>query len=125
MAYKITPTEKDSIIERERWKKGALSLYIIHSSEWGHAIVEEEPLLDEDYSEDNGIDVHEFFVLEFDGDETGIEIECPDELTEEEQEQIKEVYFKEFDEGLEDLGWRPKDTELIYFGKLEIIEVDN
>ena len=57
-------------------------------------------------------------------DDAEIEYDFIGELSEDEQSEIIQIYEDEFDDGLEDLGWRPKDTECWFYGELEITNAE-
>ena len=124
--YKISTKNKNSITETERWKKEETHFYITRIWRWGYVIVNGEPIFPEDYSPDDGIDVNEAFdVVDLSFDDAEIEYEFIGEnLSEDEQSEIIQIYEDEFDEGLEDSGWRLKDTECWFYGELAIINTE-
>jgi hypothetical protein len=125
MTYKISTKDKNSISEQERWKKGENHFYITRTWRWGYVIVNGEPMFPEGYSPDLGVDVNDAFdVIDVSYDDADIEYEFIGDLSEEEQEQIIQRYEEDSDEALEDLDWRPKDTECWFFGELEITKFE-
>ena len=121
VTYKISTKDKNSISEQERWKKGENHFYITRTWRWGYVIVNGEPMFPEGYSPDVGIDVNDAFdVVDVSYDDADIEYEFIGDLSEEEQEEIIQRYEEDFDEALEILDWRAKDTECWFYGELEI-----
>jgi hypothetical protein len=124
MPYKITNTEKKDVSDKTQWVKvlkNGKKLYLEDEVwyRWGQVLVEEdprengwkpgEPLVTDDF---NRMDHH----LE---DGCWTDVHGKEELSKKEQKLIEESYF------LDDAGWEAYESEITFYGPVEIEEVEN
>lgn len=130
--WTVSNLYKKSCEEHTIWTKDNRSFKIIQGYRWGTWTIETsddkppqgldaanpEGINMNDYSGDNAKNGTEFVSMD-DGWMGDFEFD-EDEFTEEEQEQIQELWDEDFDSGLESAGWTNWDTEAWLFGPLEI-----
>jgi hypothetical protein len=123
MPFKIQNVEKKDVSDKSFWMKKLKNGKKIYLEEetyyrWGYAIVEEDPR-EHGWSEGDALLANDFNLIDWhleDGcwsERYGI-----DDLSKKEKELIEENFF------LDDAGWESYDSELTFFGPVEITEVD-
>ena len=124
--FKLSTKYKKSITEKQFWTKDGKTIIYSTGWRWGYARYDDEPDVDmnlEDNEEVNIYDLGDVIDHSFD-DGCWADWEFPDDMDEEEQEQIQEAYDEDYDDGLYELGWECNDTEVWFSGPLEL-EVEN
>ena len=124
--FKLSTKYKKSITEKQFWTKDGKTIIYSTGWRWGYARYDDEPDVDmnlEDNEEVNIYDLGDVIDHSFD-DGCWADWEFPDDMDEEEQEQILVAYDENYDDGLYELGWECNDTEVWFSGPLEL-EVEN
>jgi hypothetical protein len=126
MPYKVSPLNKKSVTEVEKWTKDGETLKHSIGWRWGTVIVQEKPDLSEYDPETETIDVYSDWDCELDSCDDGCweEWEYPDSWTEEDIEKFQEAWEEEWHEAPTSMGWQEDDTELWFSGPLEITEIE-
>lgn len=128
--YRISTKEKKRVSAIEFYVKDGLE--IKYSQGWRTGMVEakspnnqtgtEIPSDLDDYDPEDGIDAYNTWELEdfefMDG--VSDSIEFPDALPDEERERLEEIFYESGVIGLESEGWEHMDTEVWFFGDLNI-----
>lgn len=122
MAFRISPTNKNSIIEIEKWINDESQLYIEKIWRWGTITTEEKPDLT-GYDPLVGINVNEsFYVVDSDLTNAEIDIRFSADITEDLKTIILKEWFENMDDGLIKSGWSEYETECWLIGELEVDE---
>ena len=128
MGYTVSTIEKKSVEEHLLWQKGDYVIRIIIGFRWGTYYVdsEEEPELNTDH-QFNGVNMNDVddSEMEYLDDSWMQQIEFPDDMDEHEKERLEILWDEESFEGFEREGWNNYDTEVWFFGPLEIIKDDD
>ena len=94
---------------------------------WGTFYCESDEKPDIDLDNDDGYEIGQDeyeWELESLDDGCWAEWEYPDEITEEEREEIENAWEENYFEGMEELGWSNDDTDYILQGPLELSDED-
>jgi hypothetical protein len=122
MAYRISPENKDSIIDVRNWRKEGTVITSVDVWPHGYIGVDEKPELS-DYDEEVGIDIDE---LDLSSNEVSgfsdTDWELPEDMSEEEKEKIWGL-IEEGEEALEEAGWTNDGSDRKYIGPLLVEEV--
>ena len=128
MGYTVSTIEKKSVEEHLLWQKGDYVIRIITGFRWGTYYVnsEEEPELNIDH-QFNGVNMNDVddSEMEYLDDGWMQQIEFPDDMDETEKERLEILWDEESFEGFEREGWNNYDTEVWFFGPLEITHDDD
>ncbi len=128
MGYTVSTIEKKSVEEHLLWQKGDYVIRIITGFRWGTYYVnsEEEPELNTDH-QFNGVNMNDVddSEMEYLDDGWMQQIEFPDDMDESEKERLEILWDEESFEGFEREGWNNYDTEVWFFGPLEILKDDD
>lgn len=128
MGYTVSTIEKKSVEEHLLWQKGDYVIRIITGFRWGTYYVnsEEEPELNIDH-QFNGVNMNDVddSEMEYLDDGWMQQIEFPDDMDETEKERLEILWDEESFEGFEREGWNNYDTEVWFFGPLEIVKDDD
>jgi len=131
--WKLETRYKKNIQETEYFYKGKDCIEYETWWRWGYAkfdvpddvdfVAYLKDELDIDLEDDNGIDIYslEFDVMDHSFDD-GVSCQWtfPDDMDEEEQERIQELFDEEWHEGLENDGWQATDTEVVFHGPFDL-----
>lgn len=129
--WKVTNEHKKSVFEHELWQKDDMVIRRITGFRWGSVLIEtdgEKPVLDQtDGPSADAVDLynseynHELDLLDdgWYGDTI-----WPDDMSEEEQERLEQIWDEDYYSGWEEEGWVLYDNELWFHGPLEITEVE-
>ena len=126
MSFKISTQEKKNVTEVEVWTKDGETLKHSIGWRWGSVMVDEEPDLS-DYDPVNGIDVY----YEWGADLIGYDDSCwedweyPESWTDEDKQKFIEAWEEEGLDAPLNLGWNESDTELYFYGPLDIEELED
>jgi hypothetical protein len=125
--WTLKTLHKKSAIERQYWVKDGKTIIREEGYRWGTFYCEsdEKPEIDlvNDGDYEIGQDDYEWELEELD-DGCWADWEFPDDMTEEEQEEVTDAWDEDFFEGLEELGWTCDETEYILQGPLELTDED-
>ena len=132
VVYKISPKTKKSVVYIQIYEKGSLEIKYAEAYRSGWVTVLGDEMLD--YYDDideligdpntDGLDVWRFTTEDHsfsDGVSDGITY--PETLSEADRDQLESIYYEEGTDGLENMGWEQVDSELLFFGKLNIDKV--
>ena len=123
--WTIKTQHKKSAYERQHWYKDGVEIIREEGYRWGtfYCETDEQPnidLINEDGYE-IGQDEYEWELESLD-DGCWADWEFPDDMSEEEQEEITDAWDENYFEGLEELGWSCDDTDYILQGPLELLD---
>lgn len=128
--YKIEPLEKKSIVVNTTYKTGEPSIYhegdrLISREEtfrWGYAIIE---AYKKDIPKNEDVVVTEFELVDH-SYEDGVAVfwEYPEDMTEEEKENIENAYDEDGEDGLVKLGWHYFDNSDKIIAPLKITKCE-
>ena len=125
MGYIVSTLDKKSVEEHLLWQKGDYVIRIITGFRWGSYFVagdmEPELPIDHQFNGVNMNDVNESKLMSMD-DGWMLELEFPDDMDDSEKERLELLWDEESFEGFEREGWVNYDTEVWFFGPLEIVE---
>ena len=128
MGYTVSTIEKKSVEEHLLWQKGDYVIRVITGFRWGTYYIhsEEEPELNIDH-QFNGVNMNDVddSEMEYLDDGWMQQIEFPDDMDDAEKERLELLWDEESFEGFEREGWINYDTEVWFFGPLEILKDDN
>lgn len=108
--YKISPKEKKSILVTTTYKKGEDRFISREETfRWGYAVIE---AYKKDIPTNEEIVVTEFELIDHSYDD-GVTVfwQYPDDMSDEEKENIENAFNDDGDDGLEKLGWLYFDSE--------------
>ena len=121
--WKITPVEKKNAVEFEHFMKDDQQITFETGWRWSSCTSEERPDL-ANYIPEEGINVYDQeWKLDGYSDSCWTEWHFPDDMSDEEKAEIENAWDEYWQEGVLDLGWISTDSELIYYGELEVTEV--
>jgi hypothetical protein len=121
----LTTAEKKSVEEIEIWTKDGQTIKRITGFRWGTVYCESDERPDIDLDNPNGLDVFGTgYDFELDNLDDGwyAEVEYPDDMTEEEQERLDELWEEDSYDGWESNGWINDETETWFYGPLNLEE---
>lgn len=132
--WTVSTKEKKSCEEYEIWTKDDQTIKRINGFRWGTFSVETNdgnpPPIDE--NNPNGVDMNNFFADNVDSvelvsmdDGWYSDVQYPDDMDEEEQDRMTELWDEDSYEGWEREGWMQFDSEAWLFGTLSIIKDDD
>jgi len=119
----LTTVEKKNVEEIEFWSKDGQTIKRITGFRWGTVYCESDERPDIDLDNPDGIDVFSTdydFELDNLDDGCSLEIEYPDDMDEEEQERLDELWDEDGYDGWESDGWSNDDTETWFHGPLNL-----
>ena len=119
--WKVSTKYKKSITEKQFWTKDGKTIIYSIGWRWGYARYAVKPAVKEDDDEIEIYSIGDVIDQEQD-DGCWSEWEFPNDMDEEEQERLQEIYEEEYDEGLNNEGWMCDDSEVWFSGPLEIEE---
>jgi hypothetical protein len=121
----LTTAEKKNVEEIEIWTKDGQTIKRITGFRWGTVYCESDERPDIDLDNPNGLDVFGTgYDFELDNLDDGwyAEVEYPDDMTEEEQERLDELWEEDSYDGWESNGWINDETETWFYGPLNLEE---
>lgn len=124
--WKLETVDKKSVNEVETWVKGDYTILRTITYRWGCVFIDSDEKPDIDLANPDGMDI---LLLDYDielGDliDGDINITYPDDMTDSETEELEERWEEDGDFGWEEGGWELEDTELIFNGELDLINMD-
>lgn len=125
--WKITNNHKKNAVERQIWIKDDLTVIKEEGFRWGVWSCEGEDKPDIDLDNPDGFEI-EASDYEWDMEEMvdgcWVEWTFPDDMDEEEQERIQELWDEDSFEGLEGDGWMNDETEYWIYGPIKLTNDD-
>jgi hypothetical protein len=125
--WELSTDYKKNASERQYWNKDGVTIIREEGYRWGRFSTEsdEKPNIDlhNDHGYEIGEDEYDWQLEELD-DGCWADWEFPDDMSEEEREQIENAYDEDFYEGMEELGWSNDDTEYYLNGPLRLVNKD-
>jgi hypothetical protein len=120
--WKLSTAEKKSCTQIEFYKKGDLVAQHEIGWRWCWARYKEKPDLSDYDSEKDQVELYSLGDVEDMEQDDGCwdSWTWPDDIDEEEQERLEEIYNEEGDDGFENEGWVPEETEYWVSGPLDI-----
>ena len=125
--WTLKTQHKKNAVEKQHWYKDGKEIIRQEGYRWGTFYCEsdEQPDIDlvnaDDY--EIGQDEYEWELEELD-DGCWADWEWPEDMPEEEQDEIMDAWNENYFEGLEELGWSCDDTDYILLGPLELLDED-
>jgi len=119
----LTTVEKKNVEEIEFWSKDGQTIKRITGFRWGTVYCESDERPDIDLDNPDGIDVFSTdydFELDNLDDGCSLEIEYPDDMPEEEQERLDELWDEDSYDAWESDGWSNVETETWFHGPLNL-----
>jgi hypothetical protein len=132
VVYKISPKTKKSVVYIQIYEKGSLEIKYEEAYRSGWVTVLGDEMLGgymslEEMRGDSNSDGTDVWSLPTEGHEflDGVSdgITYPETLSEADRDQLESIYYEEGTDGLENMGWEQVDSELLFFGKLNIDKV--
>ena len=121
----LTTLEKKNAVETEFWIKDGQTIKRSTGFRWGKVYCESDERPDIDLANPDGLDVFNTdydFELDSLDDGCWAEVEYPEDMTEEEQERMDEIWDEDSYDGWESEGWINSDTETHFYGPLSLEE---
>lgn len=118
---------KKSAVERQFWYKDGKVIIREEGYRWGEFYCESDEQPEIDLENADGYNLSE---SDYDWELTSLDDGCwadwtfPEDMTEEEQEEIQNAWEEDYFDGMEELGWANDDTEYIMQGPLELSDED-
>ena len=119
----LTTVEKKNVEEIEFWSKDGQTIKRITGFRWGTVYCESDERPDIDLDNPDGIDVFSTdydFELDNLDDGCSLEVEYPDDMPEEEQERLDELWDEDSYDAWESDGWSNVETETWFHGPLNL-----
>lgn len=119
----LTTKTKKNAVERQFWTKDGQTIIREEGYRWGKFYCESDERPDVDLKNPDGYELNGTeYDWELDSLDDGCwaEWEFPDDMSEEEQEEIQEAWDEDFYEGMEARGWTNDETEYWFYGELEL-----
>ena len=119
----LTTLEKKNVVETEFWTKDWNTIKRSTGFRWGTVYCESDERPDIDLENPNGLEV---FATEYDfeldnlDDGCWADVEYPEDMSEEEQERMDELWDEEGYDAREGEGWSQDDTETWFNGPLSL-----
>ena len=119
----LTTKTKKNAVERQFWYKDGQVIIREEGYRWGKFYCESDERPDVDLANPDGYELGD---SEYDWELDNLDDGCwadwtfPDDMSEEEQEEIQEAWEEDFFEGMEAKGWSNDDTEYWFYGELEL-----
>ena len=119
----LTTKTKKNAVEKQFWYKDGKVIIREEGYRWGKFYCESDERPDVDLANPDG---YELGGTDYDWELDNLDDGCwadwtfPDDMSEEEQEEIQEAWEEDFYDGMEALGWSNDDTEYWFYGELEL-----
>lgn len=125
--WTLTTLEKKNVEETEFWSKDGRTIKRITGFRWGSVSCDSDEQPDIDLSNPDGLDVYcTGYDFELDSLDDGhySEVEYPDDMSQEEQDRLDELWDEEGYDAWEGEGWSNNDTETYFHGPLQLTNQD-
>ena len=119
----LTTIDKKSVEEVEFWYKDGKTIKRTTGFRWGTVYCESDERPDIDLENPEGISVFDCgydFELDNLDDGWSLEVEYPDDMDDEEQERMDELWDEDAYDAWESEGWSQDDTETWFYGPLSL-----
>jgi len=119
----LTTTEKKNVEEIEFWYKDGKIIKRTTGFRWGTVYCESDERPDIDLENPDGLEVFATdYDFELDNLDDGhyCDVEYPDDMSEEEQERMDELWDEDSYSAWEEEGWSNDDTETWFHGPLDL-----
>ena len=119
----LTTTDKKSVFEVESWYKEGKTIKRITGFRWGTVYCESDEKPEIDLDNPEGISVFDCgydFELDNLDDGWSLEVEYPDDMDEEEQARMDELWDEDAYDAWESEGWSQTDTDTWFHGPLSL-----
>jgi hypothetical protein len=123
--WKLSTQYKKSAVERSIWTKDGITVVREEGYRWGTFYCESDEKPDIDLDNPEGISVFDCgydFELDSLDDGWSADVEYPDDMDEEEQERMNELWDEDAYEAWEGEGWSNDDSETWFYGPLDLKE---
>ena len=121
--WTIKTQHKKSAYERQHWYKDGVEIIREEGYRWGTFYCESDERPDIDLENPDGLEVFATdYDFELDNLDDGhyCDVEYPDDMTEEEQERMDELWDEDSYSAWEEEGWSNDDTETWFNGPLDL-----
>ena len=121
--WKLTNLQKKNAVERQFWTKDGVTVIKEEGFRWGTWSCESDERPDIDLDNPDGweqFSQDDEWEMEIMDDGCWVDWTFPDDMDEEEQERIQELWNEDFFEGLEGDGWSNDETEYWIYGPLRL-----
>jgi hypothetical protein len=125
--WKLSTASKKNAVEKQYWTKEGVTIIREEGYRWGTFYCESDEQPDIDLDNEDGYDLtNSEYDWELDSLDDGcwVEWDFPEDMDEEEQERFLALCEEDYIEGLEGDGWINDDTEYLFYGPLELEEID-
>ena len=122
--WELSTLYKKSAIERQFWYKDGQVAIRTEGYRWGTFTIESDTMPDVDLNNPDEFELDSDWELVSLDDGCWAEWEWPDDMDEEEQERLEEIWDENYYEGLEEEGWSQDDTEYFFQGPLKLVNLD-
>ena len=115
--------DKKSVEETEFWTKDGKTIKRITGFRWGTVYCESDERPDIDLSNPDGLEVFATdYDFELDNLDDGwyVDVEYPEDMSDEERERMDELWNEDSYDGWEGDGWTNDDTETWFYGPLSL-----
>jgi hypothetical protein len=125
--WKITNYHKKNAVEIQFWTKDGVTVKKLEGYRWGNWSCESDEMPEIDLENPDG---YELFATNYDWemedmiDGSWMEWEFPDDMSEEEREEIERTWDESWYEGMEELGWYNDETEHWIYGPIKLTNED-
>jgi len=119
----LTTLEKKNVVETEFWSKDGRKIKRSTGFRWGTVYCESDERPDIDLENPDGLEVFATdYDFELDNLDDGhyCDVEYPDDMSEEEQERMDELWDEDSYSAWEEEGWSNDDTETWFHGPLDL-----
>ena len=119
----LTTLEKKNVVETEFWSKDGKTIKRSTGFRWGTVYCESDERPDIDLANPEGLEVFATdYDFELDNLDDGhyCDVEYPDDMSEEEQERMDELWDEDSYSAWEEEGWSNDDTETWFHGPLDL-----
>lgn len=122
--YKVSTTEKKSVVEKEYFSKDGKTAIVEQGYRWGYFTTPDEVNL-ENYDPEEGLMIYDYDVDDHSFDDgCWITMDYDEEMTDEERDEFENAFNEDWYEGVEALGWFSQETEVKFYGELEVEEIN-
>lgn len=124
--WTLTTAEKKSVEERTYWSKGDITIVRIDGYRWGTYVYSGETAPEIDLDNPDGIEMNSLEDWEMWSLDDGWwgDWEFPEDMEQEEQDRLMDLFDNEWYEGFEGEGWNIDDVEVWLYGPLVLEKKD-
>ena len=126
-SWKITNATKKNAVEVQFWTKDGVTIKKSEGYRWGYWSCKSDQQPDIDLDNPDGYELS-FTDYDWEMDEmmdgAWMEWEFPEDMSQEERDQIEAAWDENYYEGMEELGWINDETEHWIYGPIKLINED-